>query len=246
MEKDKDIFLSVVIPAYNEENRIPETLCLIDRYLKDKGFSYEIIVVDDGSKDNTVEVVGGFSKTNNRIKLLKNKVNRGKGFTVKKGVLESRGEYVLFSDADLATPIEEFGKLFGYLRDGYDIVIGSRKMKDSGVIVTVPWYRKMIARLGYFLVWSIVLSGRMIHDTQCGFKLFKRETAKHIFSKQRLDGGMFDVEIIYIAIKNRFNLKEIPVIWSHKKGSNINILKCILFDPVDLLKVRLNSFFRRY
>src|SRR3989338_86633 len=228
MDQDKT-FLSVVIPAYNEEKRIPETLLLIDEYLKQKGFQYEIVVVDDGSKDNTIGVIDNFLNHNKKIRLFRNERNRGKGYSVKRGVLEAKGEYILFSDADLATPIEELEKLLRWINDGYDVVIGSRKMKGSIVLNPVIWYRRIIGGLGHY---AILLAGlkHNIVDTQCGFKCFKEFAAKHIFSKQRLDGGMFDVEIIYIATKNRFKIKEIPVTWRYKGGSTINLLRCMLFD----------------
>lgn len=244
VEKD-NIFLSVVIPAYNEEKRIPETLRLIDAYLSRKGFRYEIIVVDDGSKDNTVGVVEKFMNGRNNAKLLKNCDNRGKGYSVKRGVLEARGENILFSDADLATPIEESEKLIHWLERGYDVAIGSRKIKGSSILTPASWRRRFIGILGHFFILSLGLKPNII-DTQCGFKVFRKEVARHVFPKQILDGGMFDVEVIYIALNNNFKIKEVPVSWQHKEGSTINVLKCILFDPLDLIKIKINYFLRRY
>lgn len=244
MDQDKT-FLSVIIPAYNEEKRIPETLRLIDRYLRSKGFRYEIVVVDDGSGDNTVGVVKDFLNCNKNIILLENGRNRGKGYSVKRGVLAAKGEYILFSDADLATPIEEFEKLFHWINSGHEVVIGSRKMRNSYIVTPVIWYRRLIGALANSAIMLAGLKHNIV-DTQCGFKCFKKGAAKYIFSKQRLDGGMFDVEIICIAIKNRFNIKEVPVIWQHKEGSTINLFKCMLFDPIDLMKIKLNSLLKRY
>lgn len=244
MEKN-NIFLSLVIPAYNEEKRIPETLRLIEGYLRRKEMVYEIIVVDDGSRDNTAAVVGDFMRGRENMSLLRNGVNRGKGYSVKRGVLQAQGRYVLFSDADLATPIEEFEKLFGWIEAGYDIAIGSRRMRESNVLVPATLHRKLVGRLGFLMIWFIVLRYDIV-DTQCGFKCFKQAAARQIFSRQRLEGGMFDVEVIHIALKNHFRIKEVPVVWRHKAGSTINLLKCILFDPIDLIKIRLNSLLGRY
>jgi len=239
------VSVSVVIPAYNEENRIPQTLRIIDEYFKRKGFQYEIIIVDDGSRDNTIGVVEMFMQGKNNVKLLKNGDNRGKGYSVKRGILEARGESIIFSDADLATPIEEYEKLVSWLGQGYDMAIGSRKIKGSNVLTPASWRRRLIGALGHFFISSLGLKPN-ICDTQCGFKVFKKEAAHFIFSKQILDGGMFDVEIIYIAIKNNVKIKEVPVSWQHKDGSTINVLKCALFDPLDLIKVKINYFLGRY
>ncbi|MFA5089603.1 MAG: dolichyl-phosphate beta-glucosyltransferase [Candidatus Omnitrophota bacterium] len=237
--------VSVVIPAYNEEKRISKTLPVIDAYFSSKGLSFEVIVVDDGSKDNTVGVVERFIKDRNNVKLLKNGNNRGKGYSVKKGMLEARGENILFSDADLATPIQEYEKLAGWLQRGCDIAIGSRKIKDSNVLTPASWSRRFVGVLAHVFISLLGLKPDIV-DTQCGFKVFKKETARHIFSRQILDGGMFDVEIIYIAIRNNFKVKEVPVSWEHKDGSTINVLKCILFDPWDLIRVKINYFLGRY
>lgn len=242
---ESNIFLSVVIPAFNEEKRIPETLRLMDDYLRHRGKTFEMIIVDDGSSDRTVEVVRKFISGKDYVKLYENGVNRGKGYSVKRGVLQARGDYVLFSDADLATPIEELEKLLIWIESDYDVAIGSRRMKDSNVIVPATFFRRLVGKAGYFFIWFIVLRYDIV-DTQCGFKCFKRGAAINTFSRQKLDGGMFDVEIIHIALKRGLRVKEVPVAWRHKAGSTINILKCMLFDPIDLFKIRLNSLLGVY
>jgi len=227
--------LSIIIPAYNEENRIGNSLKLILRYLSKQDYNFEIIVVDDGSSDRTIEKVKEIDSSG-KIKILKNEINKGKGYSIKKGMLEAMGEYQLFSDADLSTPIEELEKFWKYLNEGYDIVIGSRALKDSILEVRQPFYREFMGRAFNFIVRFIL--GFKIKDTQCGFKIFKKEVAKHIFSIQKIKGWSFDVEILYIASKLDYKIKEVPVRWINSPSSKVNPLKDALrmFFDVSRLK----------
>ena len=177
------IFLSVIIPAYNEEMRITGTLQKILAYLCTKEYLWEIIVVDDGSIDKTSEAAKGIRK-DERLTVMRNPVNRGKGYSVKKGVLASRGDVILFSDADLSTPIEELDKMLPWFKIGYDVVIGSRALPDSMVEVYQPWYRQAMGKIFNVLVRTFVLKG--FKDTQCGFKCFTGDAAMKIFGIQRL------------------------------------------------------------
>ncbi|MGB9677763.1 MAG: dolichyl-phosphate beta-glucosyltransferase, partial [Candidatus Ratteibacteria bacterium] len=186
--------ISVIIPAYNEEKRILKTLKRVYNYFKSKNCNFEIIVVDDGSKDKTFDVVMNFANGRKEIKILKHEKNMGKGAAVKTGVLSATGDLVLFTDADLSTPIEEFEKLKKSIENGYDIAIGSRGLKESKIVIPQVWYRRIIGRIFPLLVRLIVIND--FRDTQCGFKLFKNEVSKKIFKELKTDGFAFDVEVL--------------------------------------------------
>ena len=239
------VFLSVVIPAYNEGRRITKSIEKICRYLSEKGWSHEIIIVDDGSEDNLPSVVKSLKRRSKNIAYLKNRRNRGMGFSVRRGVLASKGEYVLYTDADLSTPVEEFDRFLPLLRSGYDIVIGSRSVKGSRITASQPPHRILLGK-AFRYVNRLIVMKKLANDTQCGFKAFRGETARKLFSLLTIDGGMFNVELLYIASKMRTRYKEIPVSWENDPRSNINVLKCIFFDPIDLARIRYNDLRRRY
>ncbi|PIU68690.1 MAG: glycosyl transferase [Armatimonadetes bacterium CG07_land_8_20_14_0_80_40_9] len=236
--KVEKIFLSIVIPAYNEEKRIGDSLRKIKEYLNKESYSYEIIVVDDGSKDETVKKVEDITKEWEDIYVLKNEKNQGKGYSVRRGILSAKGEYILFSDADLSTPIEEVERLINFLKEGYDLAIGSRALKDSKIRIHQPYYRELMGRFFNFFVQVLLFKG--IKDTQCGFKVFRREVAKELFSQQKIDGFSFDVEILYLAHKFNYKIKEVPVVWLNSKVSRVNPLKHSLQMFKELLRIRAN------
>ena len=229
------IFLSIIIPAYNEEKRIPNTLLKLLNYLSTKSYQWEIILVDDGSTDRTSEIAREVIK-NNSLTVIKNHLNQGKGYSVKRGVLSSTGNVLLFSDADLSTPIEELDKMLLWIDKGYDIVIGSRALPESIIETRQPWYRQLMGKTFNLLVQSLVLKG--FNDTQCGFKCFTRESALRVFTLQRLTGFAFDVEILYIAQKCSFKIKEQPVRWINSPESKVRLLKGPLSMILELLKIR--------
>jgi len=230
--------ISIVIPAYNEEKRIESTLVKIIDYCTKNFDNYEIIVVDDGSKDKTIEIISNFD-----IKLIKNEFNVGKGRSVKRGLFEAKYNFVLFSDADLATPIEELDKMLEYTND-YDIIIASRNLEGSRKEVKQPFYRELMGKSFPFFVNLLVLRG--IKDTQCGFKLFRKDCISDIFSLQSLDRWAFDVEVLFIAQKLGYKIKEVPVVWIDKEGSKLNPVKDAYSMFRDLLKIRSNSFSGKY
>ncbi|MCM8795547.1 MAG: glycosyltransferase family 2 protein [Candidatus Omnitrophica bacterium] len=237
--------LSIVIPAYNEKNNILKTLERITRFLNNKDYSYEIIIVDDASKDRTIEVVENFSQANHiPIQILKNEINFGKGLSVKKGVLLSKGEFVLFTDADLSTPIEEIDKLLPYIRKGYDVVIGSRALKDSSLLIRQPWYRENMGKIFNLFVQVLIMRG--IKDTQCGFKLFKNEVAKMIFSKTKINRFAFDVEVLLIARKLGFKIKEVGVIWLNSFDSKIHIIEDSFRMLIELFLIFIYNLIGKY
>jgi dolichyl-phosphate beta-glucosyltransferase len=216
------MFLSIVIPAYNEETRLKTTLKRIYTYLNSKDYNYEVIVVDDGSKDKTKDIVSDSSLSRvGRLRLLQNDKNRGKGFSVKRGILASQGDYILFSDADLSCPIEEFEKLFSYLKSSYDIAIGSRSIKGTDVRVHQPFYREYMGKFFNILVQLFIFKG--IIDTQCGFKLFKANVAKDIASQIKINGFAFDVEMLYLAMNKGYKIKEVPVVWINSPISRVEL-----------------------
>jgi dolichyl-phosphate beta-glucosyltransferase len=235
-----DTALSVVIPAYNEALRIGKTLDRIDEYLKGYGPSYEIIVVDDGSNDETSRIVRKAAEKHPAIVLVQNGRNRGKGYSVKQGVLSSRGRFVLMSDADLSTPIEEIGKLFKALEEGYDIAIGSRSVSGSEILKRQVWYRQLMGKTYNKIVRTVAVSG--FRDTQCGFKLFTGDAARMVFARQRIEGFAFDVETLYLAKKMGLGIREVPVIWVNSPDSRVSLFRDPLQMLRDLLKIRLYHY----
>ena len=217
---EKECYLSLIIPAYNEERRLKDSLSKIIRYFSVKEYKFEIIIVDDGSGDTTNDVVKSYMQLYPNLHLIRNEQNRGKGYSVKTGVMNSVGKYIFFSDADLSAPIEEIECLLRYLEDGIDIVIGSRALDDSKILVKQGWFRNRLGKMFGILVRSLVVPGIM--DSQCGFKGFKGEAAKKVFSLQQINGFSFDAEILFIARKYGFIINEIPVQWANSDGSKLN------------------------
>lgn len=225
--------ISIVIPAYNEESRLPQTLQSILNFTSNRQEEFEILVVDDGSKDKTSQVAREF---NEKIVVLTLESNQGKGAAVRKGVLQASGDFIFFSDADLSTPINQFNKLFDSLQNSYDIAIGSRAVDYSSIKVHQPFYREFMGKSFNKIVQLWVLKG--IKDTQCGFKGFKKTAAKNVFSKSKIDGFGFDVEILFIARKLGLKIDEISVEWYNDEQSKINPIKDSLKMLIEILKIR--------
>jgi dolichyl-phosphate beta-glucosyltransferase len=232
--------LSIVIPAYNEESHVEKCIQTVLSMFNTREETIEIIAVDDGSRDDTLNAIRKLSQADPRIKALTNGTNRGKGFTVRHGVLESKGKYVLFTDVDLSTPIQEYEHLLTFLTSDYDIAFGSRAMAQSALKIKQPWYRVWLGRLANRAIQTVVPALKGIKDTQCGFKLFKGDVARSIFPLQKNERWGFDFEILHIARKHGFRVVEVPVEWSHSGDSRIRLSdypKTLL----ELLKVRLNE-----
>ncbi len=236
--------LSVVVPAYNEQDCIGETIDRICRFLVSRAFDFEIIVVDDGSSDKTGEIVASLCRQNAKIKLIKNETNRGKGAAVKRGVLGSSGDCVLFMDADFSTSIEEFDKFQPHLENGIPIVIGSRREDASVIRVAQPWYRVFMGQT--FTKLASLLSAPGIHDFTCGFKCFDSAVARELFTKQRLDDWSFDAEILHIAHKRGFPIRQVPVSWENHPDSKVRIIRSTLKAFWGLIRIRANSALNRY
>lgn len=235
-----DIKYSIIVPAYNEEKRIIETLKKAIDYFNAKGDSYEIIVVNDWSKDNTVKVVRDFNKD---IKIVENGKNMWKWFSIKNGISHAEGEYILFIDADNSTPIDNFSKLEKHL-DKYDVVIWSRHLKESEIWKKQPWYRRIVWRLWNKLISLLLIKG--IKDTQCWFKLFKYNCAIDIFPFQKINRFWFDIEILFISKIRWYTIKEVPVSWFNSEWSRLNPIKDSIKTLWELLYIKLNHIFDWY
>jgi glycosyltransferase involved in cell wall biosynthesis len=237
--------ISIVIPAYNEETRLPETVKRIEEYLTRSGWEFhEILIVDDGSTDRTAAVAECFAKANPNLRVLRNPGNRGKGYSVRHGMLEARAEWRLLTDADLSAPIEELEKLWKMAcMSKAAVVIGSRALDRSLIGVHQPGFRETAGRI-FNRVMRLV-TGLRIADTQCGFKLFRADVAKEVFSRQRLERFGFDVEVLYIAKRLGQQIVEVPVRWNHAEGSKVGMLSG-LRAFAELAEVRMNSLRGRY
>src|SRR5579883_481277 len=211
---------TIVIPAYNESARIASSLDHILAFAEQQQWPLEIIVINDGSRDNTAEIVRSYARRNPCVRVLENPGNRGKGFTVRNGVLNARGDVILFTDADLSSPIEEAPKLFAALRGGADMAIGSRWLQVELQNKRQPLYRQVFGRV-FNLLLRITL-GLPYKDTQCGFKAFSRSVGESVFSRQMIERWGFDPEILFIARKMGYKIVEVPVEWAHDNRSKIN------------------------
>lgn len=232
--------LSVIIPAYNESHRIVFTLRELKRYLDSEKYDYEIIVVNDGSKDNTAELVKqlGFAK------IITNSPNRGKGYSIKRGMLAAKKKWILFTDADLSIPISELRNFEKY-KESYDIIIGSKHLPDANIKVQQPTYRKIPGKVFAALVRLFFLKDIM--DSQCGFKLFSKESAKKLFSKQTISGFGFDVEILYLAQKYyKYRIKEVPITLINNKYSRLIVIRDSFKMFSDITRVFINELKGKY
>jgi len=244
----KEIFLSVIIPSYDEMANLQKgVLDKVKSFLDKKEFNYEVIIVDDGSKDGSEEFVEKFVKENKTFSFIKNP-HLGKAGAVTTGILKSTGKYVLFTDMDQATPIEELDKLMPYFDKGYDVVIGSRSGRKGA-----PWTRKLMAK-GMMVLRTFLVGLKGITDTQCGFKMFTRESGKVLFQKMydlhhgyaHVSGSSvaagFDVELLFLAQKNKYKIKEVPVEWLYVETRRVSPLKDSLDAVMYLLRIRLKQF----
>jgi glycosyltransferase involved in cell wall biosynthesis len=230
---------SIVVPAYNESARIGATLTHVLQCVHEHGWRAEVLVVNDGSRDNTAAIIESFAAKDPIVRLISNPGNRGKGYSVRNGILQAAGEIVMFTDADLSSPMEEAELLFAAIRDGADIAIGSRWLERKRQTIQQPLYRQFFGRC--FNAVTRLVMGLPFADTQCGFKAFKRQAAQTVFQLQRIERWGFDPEILFIALKRGYIVREVPVTWGHDERSRISYLKDGLKMLEELVFIRWNA-----
>lgn len=243
---EQKIYLSVIIPAYNEGERIIKTINIISKYLQKQSYIYEIIVVSDGSKDNTADIVNKLTLSTPNLQLIDRKINRGKGHTVKEGMLRAQGEIRLFTDADNSTDISHFDLMKPLFDEGYDIVICSRDEKDAkGAHQDIPqkWYKRMLGNMGNLFIQIVAVRG--IWDTQCGFKAFRARSAEKIFSQTKIDRWGFDIEVLALARHLKYKLGIVPANWINDPDSRVSATAYfqVLWETV---KIRWNFIAGKY
>jgi len=227
---------SIIIPAYNESQRITSSLDKIIAYIRDQHWMAEVVVVNDGSRDNTAEIVREYGRLNPAVRLIENPGNRGKGYSVRNGMTHAQGDILLFSDADLSSPIYEATKLISALQDGADVAMGSRWLRADLQTERQPFYRQLFGRV-YNLLLRIFL-GLKFKDTQCGFKAFTRRAAETVFGRQRIERWGFDPELLFLSKKFGFKIVEVPVGWAHDDRSKINPVVDGFKMFLEVLKIR--------
>ena len=236
--------LSVIVPAYNEEKRLPQTLREINDYLKKQNYESEIIIVSDGSKDRTVGVAKNLMSEIKNLRVIEFKENRGKGFGVKEGMLGALGDFRLFTDADNSTPVNQIEKIWPEFEKGFDIVIGSRDLKGAILDPPQPLFRRFTGEVFKYLR-KIIVGLWDIEDSQCGFKCFKKKAAENIFPKCKISRFAFDPEILLIGKKLGYKIKEVPIYWKNDLTSKVK-LKSMVKMLVDLFKIRWNLITKKY
>jgi len=235
------MYLSVIIPAYNEEKKLPKTLEEIDKYLRRQSYDSEILVVNDGSKDKTAEIVRGLFPVIKNLRLIDNKINQGKGAVVRQGMLEAKGDYRIFTDADNSTSIDHIEKMWPEFKNGFEVVIGSRDPRDAkGACQAFPqsWLRRRLGDI-YNILVQLICGLWGIWDTQCGFKGFTKKAAEDVFPKCKINRFSFDPEFLVIAKKLGYKIKIIPIYWINAPDSTVKF-KSMVKMGFDLLKIRWN------
>jgi dolichyl-phosphate beta-glucosyltransferase len=230
---------SIVIPAYNESARIGRALSEVSRCIQERGWNAEVIVVNDGSRDTTAAIVQSFTQEHPYVRLIENGSNRGKGYSVRNGILNAAGSVVMFTDADLSAPMEEAERLFAAIRDGADVAIGSRWLERGRQTIHQPLYRQFFGRC--FNAVTRMIMRLPFADTQCGFKAFTRSAAQTIFQLQRIERWGFDPEILFIALKRGYKVREVAVTWGHDERSRMSYLKDGIKMLEELVYIRWNA-----
>ena len=236
--------LSVIIPCYNEQNRFKNGLNHYFSYLKTKNYSWELIFVNDGSTDKTLKIMMQNAKKNKNIKIVSYPKNQGKGYAIVQGIKKAKGRYILFSDLDHSVPIKTVDSFFKYFKEGYDCVIGSRRVEGAKLLVRQPKLRELLGR-GFTQLVRILVDPK-IKDSTCGFKAFEIKAAKKVFSKVTVYDWAFDAEVLFLCKKFKMRYAQAPVIWSDQRGSQVRLKKDILKSLFGLFKIRVNDLFGNY
>jgi dolichyl-phosphate beta-glucosyltransferase len=243
-DNSQDYRLSIVVPMYNEAPRLPASMPQFVAFVKSQPYSCEVIVVDDGSADDTPEVARRLLTELPAVRVIESRPNRGKGAALRVGMTASRGRFVLFTDADLSTPPDEIAKFWPWLRKDYDLVIGSRKMAGAVLTVRQPWWRE---RMGKVFTWlSDRIATRNISDVTCGFKIFSSRAAHDLFRRGRVDDFSFDAEILFLAQRRGYRIKEVPVSWHDERGTSVRVLRDAVKALRGLFRIRANYTLGRY
>jgi dolichyl-phosphate beta-glucosyltransferase len=229
--------LSIIIPAHNEENRLPQSLEQVFAFLKHQSYEAEVLVVENGSTDRTLQIANDYASRHANLRVI-HEAGRGKGLAVRRGVLEARGEYRFMCDADLSMPIEEVNKFIPPRLAGFDVAIGSREVAGA-VRYNEPFYRHFGGRLINLIIRLLILPH--LQDTQCGFKCFRAEAARDLFGRQVMDGWSFDVEVLYLAERADYKVVEIPVDWYYRTESKVSALRDAIHMIQDILRIRANT-----
>lgn len=242
-ETKKEIYLSVIIPAYNEEKRITKTLESIKNFLAKQNYRSEVLIVSDGSNDRTVEVVKKFVANIPNFRIIENKENHGKGYVTRQGMLEAKGERRVFMDADNSTSLEQIDKFLPFFEQGYDVVIGDRDLKESKIAVHQSRFKEALGDFGNFLIQALAVPG--IEDTQCGFKVFSKKASEEIFKRMIIDRWGFDIEALALAIKLGYKIKTVPVVWVNDPNSKVK-LSGYINTFVELFRIKWNLIAGKY
>ncbi len=240
------MYLSIIIPAYNEEKNLISTINEFNKYLCLQNYSYEMIIVNDGSTDRTVKIAEELIKKIKNLYLINNIKNKGKGVVVRQGLLKASGRYRLFIDADNATSIDHIDKIWEHFKNGSNVVIGVRHSNDAyGACQKIkqPIYKRFLGSIGNYIIQFLTIHG--IRDTQCGFKAFSEKAIQKIVPKMKINRWMFDVEMLILARKNNFKIVKIPVVWKNSKESRVGI-KGYFVSLKEILKIKLNIIFKKY
>lgn len=238
------IFLSVIVPVYNEAARLTDSLPQLLAYLATHVPSYEVLIVDDGSDDDTSGVARRLAVDNERVRVLRDEVNYGKGYAVQQGMLAATGHLLLFTDADLSTPIDEVACLLAAFDEGYDVAIGSRKIAGADVQVHQHPLREWLGK-GFTWLTNVLVTGNL-SDITCGFKAFRQPVARDLFAVQRLYDWSFDAEILFLAQRRGYRIKEVPVRWRNDPRTKVNLLRDIVRSFFGLIRIRWNDWNGQY
>jgi dolichyl-phosphate beta-glucosyltransferase len=244
MSLSKPPVLSLVIPAYNEERNLPKAFEKIRIFMFSQPIPMEIILMDDGSTDRTWSMMNAFVAQQPNVKILQNRGNMGKGYTVKRGMLVSSGQYAIFTDADLSYGLEEISKFLGELSRGYDVVVGSRKIAGSKIVIQPSLLRRIASEVFRLFIQFLMVSG--VSDSQCGYKGFTRKAVDLIFPKLTIERFAFDVELFYLMRKYHLKIKEVPVALTHSSISTVRLIRDSLSMIRDILKIRFNDWKGKY